>query len=68
MAASATMNWANWRLATMTMDGATLGRMCRKSSRARPEPQGLGRVHELALLHRQDLPTDDASIHDPARD
>src|SRR5882724_3995919 len=33
-----------------------------------PEPQGPGRVHELAFLHRQDLPTDDASIHDPARD
>ena len=39
MAASATMNWANWRLPTMTMDGATLGRMCRKSSRARPSPR-----------------------------
>jgi hypothetical protein len=29
----------DWRLATITMDGATLGRMCRKSSRARPRPK-----------------------------
>jgi hypothetical protein len=37
--ASATMNCANCRLATMMIDGATLGRTWRKSSRARPSPR-----------------------------
>src|SRR5262249_10212990 len=38
MAASATTNCENCRLATTMMDGATLGRTCRKSSRMRPTP------------------------------
>ncbi len=38
MAASATMNCENCRLATTMIDGATLGSTWRKSSRARPTP------------------------------
>ena len=39
IAASATMNEENWRLATTMIDGATLGSTWRKSSRARPVPR-----------------------------
>ena len=38
MAASATMNWENWRLATMMMEGATFGSTWPNSIRARPIP------------------------------
>src|SRR5262249_60824833 len=38
MAASATMNCENCKLATMMMDGATLGRMWRNRMRARLVP------------------------------
>ncbi len=39
IAASATMNCANCRLATITIEGATLGSTCRNSTRARPTPR-----------------------------
>ena len=39
MAASATMNWENWRLATTMIDGATFGQhVAEEQPRARPIP------------------------------
>jgi hypothetical protein len=49
------------------IDGATLGSTWRKRTRARPGPQRRGRLHEIALLHRQHLAPDDARVHHPAR-
>src|SRR5438309_1298111 len=53
MAASATMNCENCKLATMMMDGATLGRMWRNRGRAR-RPQTLGHVADEGVVGSED--------------